>query len=244
VLTWQQQRVVLQRGQKQMRSGPFDDEIVSRMSDRVGGAFRIVHPSLMFRRMRTAWTRRRSAEWVLGQLALAPSSGSLEPVEGLPDQYVAVKAYTSDCLPGTARNRDFVNSVVAGLAARVAVVLLDTGVPLDDHADFEVDVPGVIRTSSLLSPSNNLDIQTRVISQARGFVSTYGGFSYLGPLLGTPTLGFFAEQNFNPMHLDVFRGGLRSLGREQLFALHHTDDARGIESAIARCARDAIAETS
>src|SRR5262249_37780862 len=49
---------------------------------------------------------------------------------------------------------------------------------------------GVITLDHLMTPTNNLDIQTAVLSRARAFVGTYGGLSYLAPLLQVPAIGF------------------------------------------------------
>src|SRR5262249_57575403 len=51
----------------------------------------------------------------------------------------------------------------------------------------------------------NLAVQTRIIAGARGLVATYGGFSYLGPLLGVPTLTFEEIEQTVPLHLEVIR---------------------------------------
>jgi len=41
-------------------------------------------------------------------------------------------------------------------------------------------------------PQANLAVQTAVIGGARRFVGTYGGFSYLAPLLGVDALAFYS----------------------------------------------------
>ena len=53
-------------------------------------------------------------------------------------------------------------------------------------------------------PHRNLERQTRLIAGARGFVGTYGGFSYLAPFYGVPSLSFFSRRNgFEPHHLEL-----------------------------------------
>jgi hypothetical protein len=55
-----------------------------------------------------------------------------------------------------------------------------------------------------MTPENNLAVQTEVIRGARGFVGTYGGFSYLAPLCGTNTLAFYSHASgFRYDHLEV-----------------------------------------
>ena len=53
-------------------------------------------------------------------------------------------------------------------------------------------------------PQKNLALQTRVIAGSRGFVGTYGGFSYLAPFLGVRSLSFFSRRfGFESHHLDL-----------------------------------------
>jgi hypothetical protein len=65
----------------------------------------------------------------------------------------------------------------------------------------------------LMTPRNNLEIQTKVISRARAFVGTYGGLSYLAPMYGVTSLAFFSHrEKFSPQHLELARrvfGGFR-----------------------------------
>jgi hypothetical protein len=44
-----------------------------------------------------------------------------------------------------------------------------------------------------------------VIAGARGLVATYGGFSYLAPLLGVPAATFIEIEQTVPLHLEVIR---------------------------------------
>jgi hypothetical protein len=55
-----------------------------------------------------------------------------------------------------------------------------------------------------MSPGRNLEIQTRVIGRARAFVGTYGGLSYLGPLCGVPSIGFYSHgSHLVPSHMEI-----------------------------------------
>jgi hypothetical protein len=85
------------------------------------------------------------------------------------------------------------------------VVLLNTGLSLDDHE--EVQVPGgmgIYRVDQLMTPQRNLEVQTRIIAHARAFVGTYGGLAYLGPFYGVPAVAFYSnEAELVPAHLDV-----------------------------------------
>ena len=93
------------------------------------------------------------------------------------------------------------------------VVLLSTGIDLDDHRDFTRPPTSgrVLTLEHLMTPRNNLELQTRAIAGAQALVSTYGGFSYLGPFLGVPSFAFYSEENFVPAHLDVMRRAVADL---------------------------------
>jgi hypothetical protein len=54
-------------------------------------------------------------------------------------------------------------------------------------------------------PEDNLAVQTALVARARRLVATYGGFSYLGPMLGVPTRALYTQQAFQRVHLDVLR---------------------------------------
>jgi hypothetical protein len=95
--------------------------------------------------------------------------------------------------------------VIRSLSNELPVVLLNTGLNIDDHADLQVSGGmGVYRVDHLMTLEANLDVQTRIISRARAFVGTYGGLSYLGPFYGVPSFGFYSnESELVPAHLDI-----------------------------------------
>ncbi len=58
-------------------------------------------------------------------------------------------------------------------------------------------------TRSHADVRDNLAAQSAVVAGARGFIGTYGGFSYLAPLYGVDSLSFFSERNkLVPFHLE------------------------------------------
>lgn len=159
--------------------------------------------------------------------------GLLEELDG----YVAVKFYFSDCFPDTPENQALVRRLLAALTERHDVVLLSTGIDLDDHSDFEtLSAPRVHTLSDQMTPANNLEVQTQAIAGARALIGTYGGFSYLGPFLGVPSYSFFSEENFVPAHLDVMRRALADLRPERAragFVAEHTADAQVLADLLA-----------
>jgi hypothetical protein len=54
-----------------------------------------------------------------------------------------------------------------------------------------------------MQPRDNLAVQSEIVGAASALVATYGGFAYLGPLLGTRTLTLHAAAADNPRHLAV-----------------------------------------
>ena len=204
-----ERRIVEQQGrQKHIEISSFDREIIARVQARRGlSGAEVLHPSQMYQLFDHFWLQRTpvtliEAFSVFGPIPAPPPSGILAQ---LPERYVAAKFYGNVALPPTPENREFVTSYLADLAQRVDVVLLNTAHQFDDHADFPPGLRGRLHSiDHLMTPENNLAVQTEVIRGARGFVGTYGGFSYLAPLCGTNTLAFYSHASgFRYDHLEV-----------------------------------------
>ena len=105
------------------------------------------------------------------------------------------------------------------------VVLLSTGLNLDDHSDFRPERQERLHTiEHLMNPRNNLDVQTRVIARSKAFVGTYGGFSYLAPLLGVNTVAFFSDgAGFRIDHLEIAKRVFTDLHSASFLALDVRD---------------------
>ncbi|MEA2348581.1 MAG: hypothetical protein QOG62_2368 [Thermoleophilaceae bacterium] len=209
---------------KQLVELAFDREVLARAPRAHGGEPVVLHPSLLFSRLRYFWAGERPLETVLDSASYA----RLEPPDrpaGLPDApYVVVKPYFSSCLPDTAANRTYLRDLVGELAKGGEVVLLPSSFDFDDHDALSAeDLPGVWPLPAAEGPRTNLAVQTAAIAGAQALVGTYGGFSYLAPLLGVPSATVFSERNFNPAHVEVLRvaaGRLKSDWR-----VEHTADA-------------------
>jgi hypothetical protein len=214
---------------KQLRVEPFDRELVALARERLGG-LTVVHPGFMFTRLRGLWFHGRSLDWLWPQVEYRPLAVPADPVAGMPERYVAVKAYFNECLPATDEIRSFLRRTIELLAERLDVVLLSTGLLVDDHEEWATDHPRVHPIEHLLRPADNLAYQTRVIAAAQGLVATYGGFSYLGPFLGVPALTFYEIEQTVPVHLEVLRAALPDADYAQVRA---GDDA-AVEAFAAR----------
>jgi hypothetical protein len=189
---------------KQLRVDRFDRELVALARERCG-ELAVVHPGLMFTRLRGLWFKGRPLAEVRPRLEYRRLEIPDTPVAGLPERYVAVKAYFNQCLPRTPETSHFLRRTIDRLAEGIDVVLLSTGLLVDDHEEWATSHPRVHPIEEILRPEDNLSVQARVVARARGLVATYGGFSYLGPFLDVPTLTFAAVEQTVPVHLDVLR---------------------------------------
>jgi len=139
----------------------------------------------------------------------------------VPDDFVAMRFYFNDSFPETEENRAFVADLVARLTETTDVVLLNPGVHLDDHWDLTPAATRRLHTcESLMSPRNNLDVQTKIISRARAFIGNYGGLSYLAPFYGVPSLAFYSNPDgFSVQHLELAHRVFSQIKRGSFVAL-------------------------
>jgi hypothetical protein len=209
-------------GRKQSAAGALDDEILSavRRSARLADG-PVLHPSAMFRLFRHVWhgslpfdffwTRTRYA--MMGAPAL-PAGAELPPA------FAAVKFYSGAALPSTPDTRALLREAVARVAVRTPVVVLDTGLAVDDHEDYTfADVPNVISARRWMTPADNLAVQTALIARASLFVGTCGGLAWLAPFLGTPTVAVYADDRQLGPHLFVARQAGRRSGASAFLPL-------------------------
>ena len=133
-------------------------------------------------------------------------------LDELPAEYVAARFYFSDCFPDTTVNRAFVASTIDAISRQVPVVLLNTPFAADEHRDYAPSGGRVLTIERHMTPERNLAVQTAVIARARAFVGTYGGYSYLAPFCGVPSLAFYSEATFKAHHLHVAQHVFERLG--------------------------------
>jgi len=215
---------------------PFDREVVRAVRARLGQSrLDLLHPLQMGRLFQPVW-RQRVALTGLDEYTAYTRFQRPAPLPWqaeLPDDYIAVKFYFSRQFPDTADNRRFAARVVGGLARHGDVVILGSGIKLDDHDDWQLPAQGRIHTLDRhLSPASNLDTQTRAIAGARAFVGSYGGFSYLAPCYGVPSLSFYADRDgFLPYHLEHAQRVFNRRGGAHFTALE-TRDAALVDSLL------------
>jgi hypothetical protein len=196
---------------KQMTLSPLDQDVLDYVRERAGVRDAVVvHPSDMYRLFRYYWLGHRGVSHVEERTRFAPHRFDLS---GLPREYVAVKAYTAASLPDTPQNRARLLAIIHHLSAHTNVVALDTGLQLDDHADFGLDREHrVFNLSGRLTPANNLELQTQVMAGAQAFVGTCGALTWLAPMLGVNTVALFSETRFLHPHLYFARKAYLNTG--------------------------------
>ena len=164
--------------------------------------YEVLHPHLMYDGvLRYHWSQRSSMDHLLlharyERLDL-PKASEIEA--RLPDDYYAVRFYSRESFEDSEINRRWVRQIIERMLERRDVVLLDCPFAMDDHANVEwMQTAGngngynrrLIRADEWMKPTNNLDVQSRIIARSHAFVGTYGGLAYLAPLYGRPSIAF------------------------------------------------------
>ena len=204
-----------QEEHKQRRASATDREMLEAVlgSETIADVEQI-HPELMFRMFMPFWREEAGLATVDRFTRYRPFEPLADPVlDALPADYVAARFYFSDCFPDTPENRSFARMAIDAVAERTPVVLLNPGVRVDDHSDLAPpDGNRIFTISAGLAPERNLAVQSAVISRARAFIGTYGGYSYLAPFYGVPALAFYSIRTFKPHHLHVAQRVFERLG--------------------------------
>jgi len=208
---------------KQQKVTAFDRHLV-KLALRNFGSKQIscLHPTLMYGLFHSYWKRKVTFNRVdaFTSHSIIPEAPKEFVPEGLPEEFIAVRFYFSDCFPDTPSNRTFISEVLGMLARKSFVVLLNTGYRIDDHEDFETArSDNVLTLKGSMPASKNLAVQSAVISRARAFVGTYGGYSYLAPLSGIDALAFYSEKTFFNHHLEYAQRVFGELGTASLIPL-------------------------
>ena len=207
--------------QKQHGLADFDAEILERVRALPGlSGASVCHPSAMFRLLRQFWLGNESLEYLLDHLIYATVAPTAIEVPGLPARFTAMKFYTGAALPDSEANRQQLRALVERVAGRGPIVLLDTRQAFDEHRDYLFDgVPGVTSLAASLTPQYNLAVQTEVIRRADRFIGTCGSLAWLGPMLGTATVGIYDDDHLLTPHLYAARHAYASMHAAPFTAL-------------------------
>ncbi|MGH9254317.1 MAG: hypothetical protein ACRD3C_07080 [Vicinamibacterales bacterium] len=228
---------------KQGEISDFDRKIIDRASRAHGlpASIGVLHPSLMFRWFAPFW----SGHETLGFVERHTRFARMTPPEiaapvTLPDEYVAVKFYSARSLPDQPAVRAQLRALVDGLSERLSIVHLDTGLGIDDHADYILGGnERVVSLSGRFDAATNLAVQTRIVADARLFMGTCGSLAWLAPLLGVSTVPIFTDASFLHAHLHVAR---RVYGRVGAASFSPVDLSGIIDAGLViGAAREAVA---
>ena len=193
---------------KHYQPSALDRHILDHVAKRIGTSdFDVLHPGLMYRLFTLYWSGQRAMGFIDAHLrfrAMTPPPEMIDPAL-LPPEYVAVKFYAARALPDTPDIRSHLRATVQALSERLPVVLLDTGLVLeDDHADYTFATKGkVLSARAWMTPRNNLGVQTQIVAGAKAFVGTCGSIAWLAPRLGVDTSGLYVDAKWLHAHLAV-----------------------------------------
>jgi hypothetical protein len=201
---------------KQYEPSALDAQVIEAVARSLGTKqFDVVHPGLMYRLFTLYWSGQRAMGFMDAhtRFVRAAAEPMIDP-SLLPRDYVAVKLYAARSLPDTPENRAYLRSLVTGLAQHSPVVLLDTGLVLeDDHADYTfASGSGVVSARPWMTPRNNLGVQTQIVAGARAFVGTCGSIAWLAPRLGVDTSALFVDPKWLHAHLAIAMRAYHKLG--------------------------------
>ncbi|MCF8479059.1 MAG: hypothetical protein K9H25_01380 [Rhodospirillum sp.] len=198
------------------------------------GTYELIAPPTLFARFRNVWGSRIAGPGVIEHLRFASVTPPPPPV-GLPSEpFLTAKLYFSEAFPDTERNRAFLRDVLDGARSEMPVVLLGLPDRLDDHQSFRLDAPGLIDGTVFYGSKGNLEVQTAIVGASRGLISVYGGFTYLGGLLGKPGLALVDDASeVNPVHFAVEHAMLSALGAPGRILLPPGTGGGGVAGAFA-----------
>ncbi len=184
---------------KQQTMTAFDKAIYADVAQTMGLGkhYGILHPAWMYQILAPYWETRKGFYWLTHQMHVGhmPSAPVLTDVT-LPEHFVAVRFYFRPTFPVNPTNVAIARETIRQLASVQPVIVLNSGLALDDHLDYvPKDLPNVVVLSERLpmTASNNLLIQSAVLAKADAFVGTYGGLAQLALTLRKPSLSVYDD---------------------------------------------------
>lgn len=206
----------------------FDREVLKLVQVSLGTrSAHLLHPSQMYRLFAPFWRNQASVELVEKYMSFR----RFVPIEvdpstsELPSDYIAVKFTFNDAFPDTPANRAFVETVVDTLTSDTDVVLLNTGLELSGGDDMLLaPAPRLHRIDQIVTPQNNLDVQTKIISRARLFIGSYTGLSLIPPFCGVGAIAFYSNSEaLSGRHAELTRRNVAQLQGAAFVPLHVND---------------------
>ena len=178
---------------KQYEMAIWERKLLPLIAEDLGvSRYHVLHPSRMYHDLTPFWQGTLGALDAVSHLRFTPPLVPTPPLSlALPEKYVAVRFYARATWPYQEATAAWVVALVEQLAKTTTVVLLHTGLSLDDHWDFPVAGPNIMSLEGHCTAQNNLAVQSAVLAKSIGFVGTYGGTMQLAVRLGKPAIGFF-----------------------------------------------------
>lgn len=182
---------------KQMAVTPFDRQVYRDAAETMKlDKFLTLHPAWMYQTLQPFWNGFAGLAATEQALRFAPLP-LMDLPTGLPDKYVAVSFYARATWEPTTMTGSFAKEAIGMIARQIPVILLTSGIHLDDHTDY---IPKPLPENVFLlhnviqtTPQNALAVKASVIAKAQAFVGTYGGLSHVALRYGIPSVNLFTE---------------------------------------------------
>lgn len=182
-----------------------------------------LHPSIINRLFEPRWQWNAGSGLTRGHTLHRPLAQRVPVPGALEKPYVAVAPYFNGSFPSTPENWSFLERMIGELTERTRVELLWEPGDIEDYDPFAPPPGTRAHVLPTPPPRQNLWAQTEIIRHAEVFLTPYGGLSYLGPYLETPTVAFYSRAGFPLVHLDEIERVGRQLapGQTRLFRARH-----------------------
>jgi hypothetical protein len=183
---------------KQTHRTTFDRDVLRDAADSLGlGFHHVLDPAWMYQTLAPFWEAREGLIWLHDRLRFGPL-----PMPDLPEgltvepNTVAIRFYFRSTFPATEQTVTLARETMKQVAAQQPVIVLNSGLHLDDHADAAFKgIPNVrfLNEVTSLTAENNLAVQAAVLARCVGFVGTYGGLAQLALRYGKPVVSLYTE---------------------------------------------------
>lgn len=164
----------------------------------------ILHPSIMYNFL-SSWIKSGEGKKFLDRTLAPRKHAELvtnKLLDDLPENYDVIRFYSRDSMPNNKLNREFALDLIFNLIKKRPVIVLNSSFNFDNHDDFPVSLrQNIITIDHLMTPQNNLALQSAVIAKANCYYGTYGGLSYVPIFYGVPVVSFYSnKKGLNTVH--------------------------------------------
>lgn len=114
----------------------------------------------------------------------------------IPPNTAAVRFYLRSTFPQTPQTLDVARETIRQIASRQPVLVINSGLHVDDHADAVFEgLPNVrfLHQIATLTAENNLAVQAAALARCVGFVGTYGGLAQLALRYRKPVVSLYTD---------------------------------------------------